>query len=137
MLYIDRFKVGTLTLYNSSQMSVFSCQALGRSADNTPMNVTNGNTPIGYYDGWLDGPVSPSDSYGPNKVVMMTGGSGNVYVPPRSGIWIHGGRDQSTLTPTYGCVRAFDRDMLSLSNHITALVNSGHSSTGVVFIDEI
>ncbi len=61
----NRDNKGTLTLYNCSGTSISSFECLGRSASNDPMTVTNGNTPTGTYTGYLDGPSSPTSSYGP------------------------------------------------------------------------
>ena len=132
----NRNNIGTLALYAANGSLKLTCSALGKSANGTAMNVTNGHTPIGPYTGWVGGPHSPSSSYGPYNVIEMAGASGNAYVPPRYGIWIHGGGNQSTLSATYGCVRIFDGDAWALSYHIQLLVVGGHDTIGNVYIYE-
>ncbi len=135
---------GTLYLYRAEGDLVSSCECLGRSVYNTSMWEVNGNTPTGTYTGYLDGPCSPSSSYGPYKVINMTGVSGVIVQSGRSGIWIHGG-DRETdssrpwypLRPTYGCVRISNDDQEALQNSITSLVSdSYHYSTGYIYISE-
>lgn len=123
-------------------MSSFEC--LGRSAYNTSMWEVYGNTPTGTYTGYLDGPHSPSSSYGPHKVINMTGVSGVIVESGRSEIWIHGGDPETNpdlpwypLRPTYGCVRISNANQLALQNNITDLVsNNYHYSTGNIDISE-
>lgn len=99
----DRTIVGTYALYDGANVLQCSGSALGRSASGAAMNITNGNTPVGTYTGVLGNVQADTDAYGPYKVVKLTG-KNNAYVPPRSGIWIQGGRIQIPLrggTSTY------------------------------------
>ena len=51
---------------------------------------------------------------------------------------IHGGRSQTTLQPTYGCVRVFDLDVRGITDTIITMTSSGngHYSQGNVNIWE-
>lgn len=138
----NRNNKGTLTLYNCSGTSISSFECLGRSVSNGSMTVTNGNTPTGTYTGYLYGPASPTSSYGPYKVVNMTGVSGVIVSSGRSGIWIHGG-DAATdtsdtwypLRPTHGCVRISNSNQSTLQTKIENLINNSyHNKTGNIVI---
>ena len=121
-----------------------SISCLGKSAYGYDMYTTNGHTPTGTYTGYLYGPVSPESSYGPYKVIAMTGVSGVIVESGRSGIWIHGGSPASTgsatypLRPTYGCVRITNANQNTLANKISSLTNSTgyHDSTGNIIITQ-
>jgi hypothetical protein len=135
----NRSNTGTLTIYNAGGESQFSCVCLGKSASGAAMNVTNGNTPIGPYTGYTAAAQSNTDAYGPNRVVIMNGATGNSYVPPRSGIWIHGGRSQTTLQPTNGCVRIFNAAQYTLTTDtidVMTTTANGHNTTGNITITQ-
>lgn len=53
-------------------------------------------------------------------------------------MWIHGGRSQTVLQWTDGCVRVFDSSMLSMQNSITEMTRAanGHYQTGSVVYRE-
>ncbi|MDR2356580.1 MAG: L,D-transpeptidase [Oscillospiraceae bacterium] len=139
VLPTNRNNTGTLTLFDASGANMFSCSCLGKSENGTAMNVTNGNTPVGPYTGFTAGPHTDTGAYGTNKYINMSGATGNSYVPPRSGIWIHGGRSQTTLAATYGCVRVFNANMLTLTtNNIDVMTQTanGHNTTGDIIISE-
>ena len=140
----NRYEEGTLTLYDGNDVTLLVAQCLGRSASNASMNVENGNTPTGEYTGSLWGPESNTDSYGPHKVVAMTGVSGTIISSGRSGIWIHGGQNPSptatdyTLIPTNGCVRVTNGHQKQIQDLITALVNEGyHYDVGNISIVQV
>jgi hypothetical protein len=138
----DRNYKGTLTLYKANGSYVCSFECLGRSVSNASMYEYEGNTPTGTYTGFLYGPVETAYSYGPYKVINMTGVSGAIIDSGRSGIWIHGGDPctDSSLTyyplrPTHGCVRISNSNQYNLQNSITNLINSEyHNSTGNIII---
>ena len=91
-------------------------------------------TPPGDYYGETGGPSKDTEKYGPNKFIRMKGnqdpGYENLYVDGdyvtrgRSGLLIHGGRDQTSLWNTEGCVRIFDKD----AKKITGLMDSWRSA---------
>lgn len=117
---------------------------LCRSVSGADPTVYQGNTPSGIYTGTLYGPVSPSSSYGPYKLIKTTPVSGQVVETGRTGIWIHGGNlitDQSKtwypLRPTYGCVRIKNSDQQTLANKVQELINMGANSTGDVIMTEL
>lgn len=96
--------------------------------------VQYGHTPPGDYYGETGGPSKDTEKYGPNKFIRMKGnqdpGYENLYVDGdyvtrgRSGLLIHGGRDQTSLWNTEGCVRIFDKD----AKKITGLMDSWRSA---------
>lgn len=143
-LPVNRDYKGTLRLYRADASLFTSFECLGRSESNDSMYVVYGNTPTGTYTGYLDGPSSPSSSYGPYKVVNMTGVSGVIVESGRSGIWIHGGDPETNqnltwypLRPTYGCVRISNTNQSSLQTKITSLINSYyHDQVGNIIISE-
>ena len=126
-LYTSRNRQGDLGLYNASGDLQLHAVCLGRSASNASESVTNGNTPRGNYTGYLDGPKPTSEqaAYGPYKYVRLT----PKFSTTRSGFLIHGGRSQTTLTPTNGCVRVFNADQKKIQDTLTTLVNSKYHHT--------
>lgn len=77
---------------------------------------TNGDTPIGEYkiDEWRQTGTHryPADAYGPNELLAL------IYLGKegtgRSGIHLHGGRNQMELSNTLGCIRIADEDIAEL-----------------------
>lgn len=142
-IYVDlpsnRNNYGTLRLYDANGQKYLDTVCLGRSASGANQDVFHGNTPTGIYEGWL-GPIQEDRAgYGPYQVVMTEGIAGNIYEykDKRSGIWIHGGRDQSVLQPTNGCVRVFEVDQYSIQEILTSLTTSGgHNTRGYVYISD-
>lgn len=132
----DRDNTGWLYLYDASGTLCQTMRCLGQSVSNDPPDVYYGNTPMGVYTGYLHGPVSPTSSYGPYKVVATNNVSGLVVEANRDGIWIHGGHE-TQLNPTNGCVRITNPNQLTLQNSISNLINNEyHYSTGNVYIDQ-
>lgn len=89
------------------------------------------DTPLGIYDipddcPWMSG--GNRASYGPNHRLVLVGISGEIADSGRTEIRIHGGRQEvwdnrtkqwipvenPVLEKTYGCIRAFDKDMKKL-----------------------
>lgn len=143
--YGDRDYIGQgLVLYRPDGTNYWSTETiLCRSASGDDPTVTNGNTPSGDYTGELYGPVSPSSSYGPYKLVLTTPVSGQVVDAGRSGIWIHGGNpitDTSKtwypLRPTYGCVRITNSEQNTLKTKIESLISQGAETVGNVYMYE-
>ncbi len=132
----NRANTGTLKLYDSYGNVLKTMNCLGKSDLGYCQCRINGNTPIGTYDGQLGGPESDTAAYGPYMVIKTQGISGFITQTPRSGIWVHGGRSQTTLQPTYGCVRIFNAQQLSLQTTITELVEDGYYSQGKVIISQ-
>ncbi|KXG75534.1 L,D-transpeptidase [Thermotalea metallivorans] len=142
-LPINRNYKGHIYLWDASSECRMYAECLGRSASNASMYEYQGNTPTGEYTGYLYGPMSNTSSYGPYKVVKMTGVSGVIIESGRDGIWIHGGdpitdtsKTYYPLRPTYGCVRISNSDQQTLQNKIQNLVSNGHASTGTISISE-
>ena len=134
----DRDQYGTLQLRKSDGTSLLSEDCLGKSARGLAATEINGHTPTGSYRGYLKGPDGDTEAYGPYKFVKMEGYAGQIVeeCSARSGILIHGGRSQEVLEPTDGCIRVFNSVQLAIQNAIQDLVNSGHQSTGYVFVTE-
>lgn len=136
----DRTKYGTFALYNAAGEQQVSGSALGRGQNNLPENEQYGNTPCGEYRGSLGGPHSNTESFGPNKYIKTF--AVNVPAIQKYGrtdaMWIHGGRSQTTLQWTDGCVRVFNDSMLSMQNSITEMskAENGHYTEGTVIYRE-
>lgn len=150
-LTADRYQFGLLTLYDASGAEVSHAKCLGRSRYNRPMTEENGNTPIGVYKGYLFTHDKPAEQCGPYKVVVFEAISGYIveHCGHRSGIWIHGGREQYydygniteddpgfALCPTGGCIRVTNAYQLQLQNEITALIAANHERNGVVIVTQ-
>lgn len=111
-----------------------NCDAKGKSGKGYTWDKEYGHTPPGDYYGETGGPSKDTEKYGPNKFIRMKGnqdpGYENLYVDGdyvtrgRSGLLIHGGRDQTSLWNTEGCVRIFDKD----AKKITGLMDSWRSA---------
>ena len=136
----DRLKYGSFSLYNVAGEQQVYGSALGRGENNLPENQQHGNTPCGTYSGILAGPHKNTDSFGPNKYIQTHA----IDVPAiqkygrTDAMWIHGGRSQTVLQWTDGCVRVFDSSMLSMQNSITEMTRAanGHYQTGSVVYRE-
>lgn len=136
----DRLKYGSFSLYNAAGEQQVYGSALGRGENNLPENQQHGNTPCGTYSGILAGPHKNTDSFGPNKYIQTHA----IDVPAiqkygrTDAMWIHGGRSQTVLQWTDGCVRVFDSSMLSMQNSITEMTRAanGHYQTGSVVYRE-
>lgn len=72
-----------------------------------------------------------TDSFGPNKYIQTHA----IDVPAiqkygrTDAMWIHGGRSQTVLQWTDGCVRVFDSSMLSMQNSITEMTRAANGIT--------
>ncbi len=141
---------GTLSFYYASGAKAYSCLALGQSECGAHWSKYLGNTPLGDYYGWDYDPSGhrddyPAASYGPYDFIKMEGnhdpGYSNAYVKggnvtdrPRSGIYIHAGRDQNGYTVTHGCVRIHNNDILKITNYMKDWLSAGYHRTGRVSI---
>ena len=144
VLPTNRIYKGTITLYNASGTAILTAECLGLAEGNGSMYVEGGNTPTGEYTGTLEVCYGSTFSYGPYKVIDMTGVSGAIIESGRDGIWIHGGDPSiypSTsfypFRPTGGCVRVTNETQLQLQNLITGLIESAyHYQEGTISITE-
>ena len=141
----DRDYKGTLVLYAADGSLLHDCECLGRSVSGDSMYVYYGNTPTGTYTGFLDTDTywEPESSYGPGRVVQMTGVSGAIIESERDGIWIHGGDPETNtslpwypLRPTYGCVRVSNDDQATLEGILLDLGSSYYYEDGNIYISE-
>ena len=98
---------------------------------------TNGDTPIGEYkiDEWRQTGTRryPADAYGPNELLAL------IYLGEegtgRSGIHLHGGRNQMELSNTLGCIRIADEDIAELKILTEALEASDpEEKKGMLFV---
>jgi len=122
---------------------LFISEVLGRSESGASPLTTNGDTPTGTYTGYIGSVQDSEYSYGPYKVLEMSGVSGQIVQSGRTGIWIHGGapntNQSSTMYPlrvTYGCVRLSNENQLLLINEIQGYVNAGADRIGNIDIME-
>lgn len=122
---------------------LFIDQVLGKSESGDSPLVKYGDTPTGYYTGYIGPKQSSSYSYGPYKVIMMDGTYGDIVTSGRSGIWIHGGdpsrNPNSTTYPlrvTYGCIRLSNDNQLSLINEIQGYIDEGADRIGEIAVNE-
>jgi len=99
-----------------------SCECRGEGTNGAWYNE-DGDTPTGVVMGHTIELGYPEESYGPYKRIaldeLVSGDFKEAYEQyGRSGIQIHGGRDQSHLWNTHGCVRIFDKDIKKITDHI-------------------
>lgn len=118
----DRRQPGTLVLRDLKGATIFSCRCLGRSAGHASNPTRDplrfrGDTPVGKYAptfvshlarpvtgiGQLWVGLDPDNFYDTQARQAEIAG--------RRGIGIHGGRGNTVLKATHGCVRLLDRDM--------------------------
>jgi hypothetical protein len=139
----DRSQNGTLTFYaydtaNERVINVFqhSCECKGQGINGYSWNQSNGDTPTGDAHG---NTIAAGDTvhYGPNRrIALVPPMYGNLKLAyeqyGRSGIQIHGGRSQSNLWNTQGCIRVFDSDI----KIITEYIDNYCASTGSIMISE-
>lgn len=133
-LALNSNHLGTLYFYYASGAQAHHCDAKGKSGKGYTWDKEYGHTPPGDNYGETGGPSKDTEKYGPNKFIRMKGnqdpGYENLYVDGdyvtrgRSGLLIHGGRDQTSLWSTEGCVRIFDKD----AKKITGLMDSWRSA---------
>ena len=111
--------------------------SLYKSVSEASMGTTKGNTPVGNNYGVLYPVSSDTDAYGPYKRVLLTAMPSHPY-SNRPEIMIHGGRSQTSLQPTHGCIRVFNSDQLLIQNKLETLMlpANGHNSTGTVIVSE-
>lgn len=134
----NRNREGALGVYNASgEMVLPVIRCLGRSTKGTSMGTFEGNTPVGNNYGVLYPASSDTGAYGPYKRVLLTAMPGHPY-PDRKEIMIHGGRSQTTLEPTLGCIRVFNSDQLAIQNKLENMMlpANGHNTTGTVIVSE-
>lgn len=114
----DRAGYGYLLIVDDKDVPVlgpFPCLGKGgrsKQAKSANWKIIGCDTPTGRYLGTVKTDWTPVESYGPYAVIALEPLSGNALVAKeagRSGLAIHGGRDQAILWSTEGCVRMFDR----------------------------
>jgi hypothetical protein len=104
---------------------------LGRGA-HRDQSLENGDTPLGGYE-ILGIKAANTDTqgilqYGPNPRIKLRGTSGIAKIREAAAggdaaLRIHGGRQNAesrVLAATYGCLRAFDHDMIDLLRYLKA-----------------
>lgn len=147
----DRYQEGILhftILENSSEIKtpVFqhtcACRGQGNYTHrpkSIPWHIRNGDTPTGAAKGLVIQPGKNKVAYGPHKRIDISREpiSGNllkaIQVYKRSGLQIHGGRDNGgRLWNTSGCIRVHDDDM----KYIVDMIESKCGSEGIVTIEE-
>lgn len=129
----NRNNTGVIYLYNAYGTLICQHECLGRSVSGDDPMVTNGNTPTGTGDAWLEG---PHQGYGPHKVIATRPTSGQLLTSGRVAILVHGGSGEF-LDFTDGCIRVKDSSMANLQDKIENLINAqSHAITGTINILE-
>jgi RHS repeat-associated protein len=146
---------GTMTVVIDGGRERYQFPALGRGSSPFsrgkgvstahPWWQADGDTPTGRYTGeyFRSVPHNNIRSYGPNGWIVLTPQDVGdhawlaSYIFGRSGIGIHGGRDETngngvprTLRPTYGCIRISDSDMKRLSGDVKTAKEISVNVTG-------
>lgn len=128
---------------NGNELFRFTVRAEGVNGRNRMKE--NSDTPLGIYT--IDSPKTWEKkcnrlSYGPNEVLRMSPKSGEIVKSNRSGILIHGGRQETqsndgqwhphkspVLKKTKGCLRAYDDDMKTLKTVTDELTKADPTDT--------
>lgn len=119
----NRNNRGTLAVLDAAGREVVSCVCLAKAAQELASKVGNskrdpvkryGDTPVGSYIA-QKGAVAldpPQKSFGAGWIPLdpVGGQAQTAEDRGRSGLAIHGGRGNTRLVPTGGCIRVFDRD---------------------------
>lgn len=129
---------GTLKMYaNGSLVRTFDCLGRGSECpDHTEWWNTNGDTPIGSYDGTLVGPSDEEDygSYGPYRRISLDPIGGHALEAEeagRTGFMIHGGDPATSgtwkpLRPTHGCIRVSNSDQQTIAELVSTYGGTGY-----------
>ncbi len=112
----NRAEYGRLVIEDEGKILAgpFPCLGKGgrsKQAKSGNWKLKGNDTPTGEYIGEIK-LWRPAEAFGPNPVIALDPIGGNALVAKelgRSGLAIHGGRDQNVLWSTEGCVRVFDR----------------------------
>jgi RHS repeat-associated protein len=136
--YADRTKYGygLAIVKDNAGNEIYRMNVRLQGSAGSNRSVTNSDTPTGEYDitGWGNYSSINRLSYGPNDLIKMTPQSGEISETGRSGILIHGGRQETensdgswtaksspSLSKTHGCVRCYDSDISSMKGITDAL----------------
>lgn len=141
----DRSETGTLKFYIDGTM-MHSCSCLGKGVTDCSSpdswKELGGNTPTGEVEGYLYTANPEKDSreypyvFGPYKRIWLKtpiSGEFEIALKTRSGLMIHGGRCQTHLWNTEGCIRVFDNDIKIITDYIS----EDCVSSGVVTVCEV
>lgn len=124
----DRANYGRLVLEDEGKILLGPYPCLGKGgrskqAKSANWKLQGNDTPTGEYIGTV-AQWHPAETYGPHisiKLEPIGGNAKHAKEAGRSGLAIHGGRDQNTLWSTEGCVRVFDRHMAIIEARLKAI----------------
>ena len=154
-LYSDRAKYGygVAVVTDRTGKEVYRFKVRAEGVKGRDRMKVGADTPLGVYDvpdqtPWLTG--GSRKSYGPNPRLNMQGESGEIVESGRSAIRIHGGRQEvqtedgeyvkvssPELKKTYGCLRAYDSDVLEFKTIVDNLQESDSEEyPGKVYITD-
>lgn len=122
----DRSQAGDYSLLDPSSVVVLRGSCLGKAdnaratqAGNRARNPVKpyGDTPLGRY---RPAPITVFSPHHPRLgaygiELIGEAGPALVAMAERTGLWVHAGRGDGRLVPTYGCLRLLDRDMAAMA----------------------
>lgn len=125
----DRAQPGEFRLIDPAGSPVLVGACLGKADGQQAAKVGNpsrnpvrpyGDTPLGRY-----APARLTTFNPPHPRLGLYGieligeaGPALAAMAERAGLWVHGGRGDGRLVPTYGCLRLLDRDMAAVARRV-------------------
>jgi len=124
----NRYRAGTFTLYHAGGLTLLAGDCLGKADNERAAKEGNpsrdpilpyGDTPLGGYVPAKVVRFDPPHHRMGAIAIPLIGASGDALQArvrgKRTGLFIHGGRGDDRLVPTYGCLRLRDRDMAEIA----------------------
>lgn len=125
----DRRQSGDFSLIDPAGNTMLVGPCLGKADNQRAMEAGNinrdpvrpyGDTPAGHYKPTRIQHLVPAHHRMGVYVIAMVGSAGQALaaMTERTGLYVHGGRGDARLWPTYGCLRLLDRDMLAIQRRV-------------------
>lgn len=125
----DRRQSGDFALIDPAGNTMLVGGCLGKADGDRALQAGNpardpiqpyGDTPTGRYAPAQILPLVPRHPRMGDYAISMIGvdGQARQAMARRTGLYIHGGRGDGRLVPTYGCLRLLDRDMLAIERRV-------------------
>ncbi len=125
----DRATPGEFRLTDPAGSPVLVGTCLGKADNEKAAKVGNaardplkpyGDTPVGDYAPARVTTFKPPHPRLGLYGIELIGEAGQALgaMAERSGLWVHGGRGDGRLVPTYGCLRLLDRDMAAVARRV-------------------
>jgi len=125
----DRRQSGDFELLDAAGNKVLVGGCLGKADNEQAIKAGNaardpirpyGDTPSGLYRPARVLHLVPRHQRMGDYAIPMIGAAGQALgaMAARTGLYVHAGRGDARLVPTYGCLRLLDRDMLAIQRRV-------------------